>query len=386
MSWLRIDDRFEDHEKVEPLSDAAHRLWFRCACWCKKSENLRLGGLVPLRQVVKFCAGSERVARKLATELVDARGDAAFGHEHGLWEPRESAWQFHDWEKYQPAQGSDPSASSPNDPIQRSEAARRAGIASADARRRRDGTAQPARRTDSERTPERPERRSTERTPNGLPNEAPTSPRTAFDRTDSERTPERPEPPDPDPRSQSGSAAEDLSEDLTGFPRETPRSEPAAAATAGDSVGVADGDETLPSSLTAVPTVARKYELALKNPGVFALEHGVRWPEFMAVWLAWGRPFGITELPHVTQRIDRDIMAVIEALASGKTVEQLVAAGKAAETDEYFKGLTGGGPASFTPAVLRRLLAPPRAVGAARGRRNGPPQPDHGKTGWEGQE
>jgi len=105
------------------------------------------------------------------------------------------------------------------------------------------------------------------------------------------------------------------------------------------------------------PEYQRKYELAARNSGEFALAGGVRWPEFVEVWRAWGKPFGITELPHVSQRIDRDISAVIEALASGRTVAELVEAGRLAETDDYIRGLSGGGPANFTAAVLRRLLA-----------------------------
>ena len=27
MSWVRIDDEFEDNAKVAPLSDGAHRVW-----------------------------------------------------------------------------------------------------------------------------------------------------------------------------------------------------------------------------------------------------------------------------------------------------------------------------------------------------------------------
>jgi hypothetical protein len=188
VSWLRIDDHFEEHEKVDTLSDAAHRLWFRCACWCKRPENEHLQGFVPLRIVVKM-AGSPALATKLSTELVEARGEPAYGHEHGLWEPREGGWQFHDWADYQPPKGEKRSRPTTSE---RSEAARRAGKASAEARRAANGTAQPVRPNGRRTTPER---RSTERTPNDS--------RTAFDRTDAERLPNgrrtTPEPPDPDP-------------------------------------------------------------------------------------------------------------------------------------------------------------------------------------------
>lgn len=349
MGWLRIDDRFEEHEKVEALSDAAHRLWLRCGCWCNKAANAHLGGFVPIRKVVDFCAGSRPRALKLAKELVEARGDAAFGHEFGLWETRDGGWQFHDWAQYQGAQKDPPSS-----PDQRSEIARQAGLASAEARRQKNGSAQPKPRTDSE----RPERRSTERPPNEPPRTDPPTFDEAFDRTDSERRSNSAEPPDPLPKTQSQSgSAEAGSQDLTGFPPEHAPEAPAAAADPGE--------------------FTSKYRLIARNPGSFALENGVQWPEFAAVWTAWCKPFGITEPPRVTQRIDRDITAIIDAFAAGRSLADLLAAGRAAESDEYMQRQVNGGPASFTSAVLMRLLKPKRE-GAPQRRRGGPPQPDAG--------
>jgi hypothetical protein len=175
MSWLKIDDAFEDHPKVEPLSNDAHRLWVRAATWCRKACNAHTNGFVPeamLETIAKRMAPKRRLL-KLAQELVDARAGGMF--QHGLWETRDCGWQFHDWGNYQPEV--------PSEPMSRSEAARTAGKRSAEVRRTKHGTAQP---------------RSTERTPN--------EPRTnseAFDDVrpnDVHRTnPERPEPPDPDP-------------------------------------------------------------------------------------------------------------------------------------------------------------------------------------------
>jgi hypothetical protein len=145
---------------------------------------------VPLRKVVDFCGGSRARALKLANELVEARGDAAFSHEFGLWESREGGWQFHDWAQYQGAQKDPPSS-----PDQRSEAARQAGLASAEARRIKNGSAQPKPRTDSE----RPERRSTEQPPNGQRRTAPPAFGESFDRTHPERRSNAAEPPDPLP-------------------------------------------------------------------------------------------------------------------------------------------------------------------------------------------
>lgn len=133
MSWLRIDDVFEDHAKVAPLSDAAHRLWMRAACWCKKAQNLHTNGFVPEVMLPTIARLPAPKARRLAQELVAAKGGGIF--EHGLWEPKDGGWQFHDWAAYQPPEG--PPAKS------KSESGRIGGIRSAQVRKERNGTAQP---------------------------------------------------------------------------------------------------------------------------------------------------------------------------------------------------------------------------------------------------
>jgi len=102
VSWVRVDDGFEDHAKVDPLSDAAHRLWLRAACWCKKPANEHTLGFVPraLLRTIGKNAGSQAHLEKLAQELVEANGGGIF--EQGLWEPVDGGWRFHDWATYQP--------------------------------------------------------------------------------------------------------------------------------------------------------------------------------------------------------------------------------------------------------------------------------------------
>lgn len=100
MGWVRLDDEFEDHPKVAPLSDAAHRMWTRAACWCRKPKNAHTNGFVPRVQLEAIARKPMRTALKIAKELVDADGGGMF--EHGLWEAREDGWQFHDWDDYQP--------------------------------------------------------------------------------------------------------------------------------------------------------------------------------------------------------------------------------------------------------------------------------------------
>ena len=202
MSWLKIDDDFEDHAKVEPLSDAAHRLWMRAACWCRKPANLHTNGFVPqplLATIAKRSAPLPKLL-KLARELVDARGGGTF--EFGLWEPTDGGWRFHDWHKYQTTE------QAPK--LTREEAARIAGKRSAEARKAKHGTAQP---------------RSAEPSPNDSSTFGSVRPNDVH-RTDIER-PEPPDPlPSPDPKPRSLEADPN---DLTGLRTPERPPEPVAA-------------------------------------------------------------------------------------------------------------------------------------------------------------
>jgi hypothetical protein len=102
MPWLKIDDGFEDHPKVEPLSDAAHRLWMRAATWCRKPQNAHTHGFVPAAMLPTIAKRSAPLKKLLvlAQELADAKGGGMFAI--GLWEVVDGGWQFHDWERYQP--------------------------------------------------------------------------------------------------------------------------------------------------------------------------------------------------------------------------------------------------------------------------------------------
>lgn len=132
MPWLKLDDKFADSPKVDGLSDAAARLWIMAACWCRKPENVRYEGFVPeaaLATITRRRWPTEHV-RELVRELVDATLGGT--HKHGLWETCDGGWKFHDWEQFQPI-----------DHGSVTDLARKAGLASAEARRKRDGTAVP---------------------------------------------------------------------------------------------------------------------------------------------------------------------------------------------------------------------------------------------------
>lgn len=144
MSWVKIDDGFEDNGKVALISDAAHRLWMRAICWSAKNENLHLGGFIPVALLEKVSGGlSKRKRERLAKELVEA--DAAGTKDCGLWEEVSNGFQIHDWHKYRPEK----------EPMPRAQAASIAGKKSAEARRRKNGTAQPQRRNEHRTSGER---------------------------------------------------------------------------------------------------------------------------------------------------------------------------------------------------------------------------------------
>lgn len=175
--WLKVDDEFEEHPKVKPLSDAAHRLWMRAACWCQKTGS---NGFVPRAVLSSIAQNSAPLRRleKLAEELVLARAGGVY--ENGLWELADGGWVFHDWAHYQPEAESKPK-------LTRSEAASIAGKASAKARAVAHGTSQPVR---PDRTPNEPSNVDETfggRSVNVVRENVQRTARTSF------------EPPDPDP-------------------------------------------------------------------------------------------------------------------------------------------------------------------------------------------
>lgn len=135
MGWLKKDDLYHDHAKVDGLSDAACRLWDICGCWCSKKENWSLNGVVPRAEIMSITKRrwSEDMTLALAQELVDANPGNRFTA--GLWEVCEQGWFFHDWAKYQLVDEAQP--------LTLTERASRAGQASKLARIKKYGTAQP---------------------------------------------------------------------------------------------------------------------------------------------------------------------------------------------------------------------------------------------------
>lgn len=90
MPWVRFDDDFPDHWKIEPLSDGAYRLHttaiFRSSKWLTD-------GYLPKNRLDLVAPRRMKRPGKYVTELEAA----------GLWEPVEDGWQLHDFLDYQPS-------------------------------------------------------------------------------------------------------------------------------------------------------------------------------------------------------------------------------------------------------------------------------------------
>lgn len=85
MTWVRIEDTFCEHPKIEPLSDLAFRLHVKALCYCNRNLT---DGYVPA--VAARAAGGPR--HKSATrELLEA----------GLWEHARGGFRIHDFLDFQ---------------------------------------------------------------------------------------------------------------------------------------------------------------------------------------------------------------------------------------------------------------------------------------------
>ena len=171
--WTKIDDRSNHSAKLNSLSDAAFRLWSIALVDSRTPEKLWLCGRVPRDTLATVVQGRWRGAKldRLVQELVAATAGGRSGL--GLWEVTDDGWQIHDWEQYGPKSGED-GALTPSD------VGRLGGKASAEARRRKHGSAVPV-----------GARNRTEPNPNQFGEPV----RVTSSSTSAEPT----EPPDPDP-------------------------------------------------------------------------------------------------------------------------------------------------------------------------------------------
>src|SRR5215217_2603099 len=114
MPWLKIDDNFCDHDKIEPLSDGAFRLH---VCGMNFCARLLTEGFLKVAQVQRLPCN---VTEERIQELVEA----------GLWHPAPGGYQIHDFLDYNPTKEE---AISKHE--KRAEAGRKGGKASGSSRR-----------------------------------------------------------------------------------------------------------------------------------------------------------------------------------------------------------------------------------------------------------
>jgi hypothetical protein len=113
----------------------------------------------------------------------------------------------------------------------------------------------------------------------------------------------------------------------------------------------------------ATPSLADRARRVLDNPLEGRFEQPSKWPEVVAVAAAMSFGMALRLRDHADG--DRDLKAILELFADGYDVEALVQAGTAAKSDPYFERVKKPGPATFTAAVVRRLLADARPVAKA---------------------
>lgn len=114
MPWVRFDDTFPIHRKVEGLSDAAFRLHVSAVSWC--ARNLT-DGFVPEGDL-ELVTARVRSPERFAAELVNrdlwhraetvTRNGAVVGHETGCDSgdcaaPTRPGWVIHDYLEFQPS-------------------------------------------------------------------------------------------------------------------------------------------------------------------------------------------------------------------------------------------------------------------------------------------
>lgn len=114
-------------------------------------------------------------------------------------------------------------------------------------------------------------------------------------------------------------------------------------------------DETTTTKPPVVVTLADRSRAVLENPHDGQYSRPSQWPETLAVCEAWS--FGMALKLRDFVDSDSDLKAILQAFSDGYSVAELVEAGRRAATSSYFAKQDRPGPASFTAAVLRRLLA-----------------------------
>lgn len=87
MPWVRVDDNFPDHPKVDGLSDLAFRLHVAALCYCNR---LLTDGDIPKGKEKRLTPKTN--VSSAVDELLEA----------GLWHDEGDRWRIHDYLDFQP--------------------------------------------------------------------------------------------------------------------------------------------------------------------------------------------------------------------------------------------------------------------------------------------
>ena len=87
MPWVKLDDAFPEHRKVDSVSDGAFRLHVAGICF---SSRMLTDGFIPKDRVGRL---TPKVRESHIAELVDA----------DLWAPVVGGWSIHDYLEYNPS-------------------------------------------------------------------------------------------------------------------------------------------------------------------------------------------------------------------------------------------------------------------------------------------
>ena len=90
MTWVKLDDLFPDHPKVQAAGQAAAWLHVAGICYCSRYLT---DGLIPNVALAGLGQYTKSRARKLADVLVRV----------GLWEQEDGAYRIHDYLDFQPS-------------------------------------------------------------------------------------------------------------------------------------------------------------------------------------------------------------------------------------------------------------------------------------------
>jgi hypothetical protein len=127
MSWVRLDDHFDEHPKILRAGALGAALWTKTLAYCNRQPARN--GFIPLEKVKSYRDADLRDPTKIAARLVAA----------GLWEEAEGGYRIHDYHDFQPTVEDAERLST-----KRATAGRRGGVRSGEARRVEANPKQPA--------------------------------------------------------------------------------------------------------------------------------------------------------------------------------------------------------------------------------------------------